>query len=568
MSISFIPKFSNIFPDQAIPDLNELMSDVPSRLVIGILSYINGILYLNESIEEQEQLFSKMIERLERDEITEIFKNYDDFIIKYPRSELYIFPLYTLLQLIEWEVINYRRIDFKNSTAQQELKILKAILIFNEKLDNSHINRGEAKDKSEALYKLMWENSLPQLEFTGRRLFFNQFLLGIEFIDYLEQNHPKHLKFYFKYLNITNKEDIFKGILKFLINGYNKEIHEYRNNFPVEIITKNKLLEPLVLDLESIDIEDYTKKEYNKFFKGLRRWPLLKHNQDTFDVVNWNFISDRMTTNALIFDFYQNSTIKKEIQFPDFKSEIGSKFSEKEAFVTHIKNTFINPKYKHLTSDENGSILIDYYLRLDNMIVLIEYKDYVVPDTIKNGDYEQIKEYFITNLIKSKTGRAKGVLQLINQIDVLNKDCQSIEDFSTLGIDKTRLIIFPVIITKDHSFTVPGLNDYLNKFFKKETKSKDYSFFLIEDLTLIDLKSFMDWSDTFIIDKQTLPSLLHKYHLKISYHIESKLRDPNSRSVLDCIASFSHLMIPENKNIITETAAFKEIVKRLKLEKK
>lgn len=297
MSIAIFPKYSNIFPNQPIPNIEDLLSDVPSKLVIGILSYINGRLYINESIEEQEYLFNLMIERLDNAGIDTIKTNYDSFVANYSRNDIYIFPLYTLLQFIEWEVVNYRRIAFTESTAEQELKILQAILIYNEWLDESHKKKGQVAEKNEAYYKLIWESSLPQLEFTRRKLFFSQFLIGFDFIDYLEKNHLKHLKSYLKYLNVSKKENIFKGIFEFMINGYNKEGNSYRNNFPVEIIQKNKLLEPLVLDLELLNTQDYINSGNDKYFKGLRKYPLLKHDKDTFDVVNWNFVSDKMTTN-------------------------------------------------------------------------------------------------------------------------------------------------------------------------------------------------------------------------------------------------------------------------------
>jgi hypothetical protein len=567
MSIAIFPKYSNIFPDQPIPNIEDLLSDVSSKLVIGILSYINGRLYINESIEEQEYLFNLMIERLNKVEIDKIKTNYDSFVANYSRKDIYIFPLYTLLQLIEWEVVNNRRIAYTESTAEQELKILQAILIYNERLDESHKNKGQVEKKGEVFYKIIWESFLPQLEFTRRKLFFSQFLIGFDFIDYLEKNHLKHLESYFKYLNVTEKEDIFRGIFEFMINGYNKEGNSYRNNFPVEIIQKNKLLEPLVLDLELLNIQEYINSGNDKYFKGLRKYPLLKHDKDTFDVVNWNFVTDKMTTNELIFDFYYNSTIKNDIPFHDFKSEIGMEFSEKNFLVSFLKNTFKDSKYLHQTSEDNEAITSDYYLRLDNKIILIEYKDYIMADSLKNSSYNQIKEYFNTNFIKSENGRAKGVTQLISQIDKIDKDYQTIEDFSKIGLDKSRLLIFPVIITKDFSFNVNGLNQYLNNHFKKEIKDKNLSFFLINDLILLDLKRLMDWAEDLMSDKLTFPSLLYNYLLKLEFYREASQRKDGLKNVLDSIASFSFLMIPNKPKDITEKEEFQKILNRLKLEK-
>jgi len=567
MSIVIFPKYSNIFPDVPLPNPEYLLADIPSRLVIGILSYINGRLYINDAIKEQEHLFNLLIARLEEAEFNSIRTNYIQFVASYSREDIYIFPLYTLLQIIEWEVTHYRRISFTDSTAEQELKVLQTILVFNELLDISHIKKGPDVDKNEILIKLIWENSLQQLEFTRRKLFFNQFLMGIDFIKYLEANYHSHLESYLGYLGISQKEDIFRGIFELLVNGYNKEDQSYRFSFPVSILKKNRLLEQFVLDLENLNTQEYIDSGNHMYFKGLRKFPLLKHDNETFDVVNWNFVSDKMTTNALIFDFYYNSTIKDEMRFDDYRSEIGLKFSEKNYLVTFLRNTFNSSNYIHLTSEDNEAITSDYYLRLDNKIIIIEYKDYIMADAIKHSNYNQIKEYIDVNFIRSKKGKPKGVTQLITQIDKLDKEYNIIEDFIEIGLDKSRLIIFPVIITKDFSFTVNGLNHYLNEHFKSEIRKKKYPFFLIEDLIIVDLKRLMDWAEDLESDKLSLPSLLNNYLLKLSFYKEVTKRAGGRKYVLDSIASFNHLMIKNETKNITETKVFQEIQGHLKLNR-
>lgn len=567
MAISIFPKFSNIFPNQPIPRPETLLRDVPSKMVIGILSYINGRLYINESIEEQESLFGLLIERLPETEVNAIRTNYHDFVSGFSMQDIYIFPLFTLLQIIEWEVVNYRRIPFTTSSAEQELQVLQTILIYNEWLDESHLPKGADTDKSEYLFKLIWENALPQLEFTRRKLFFNQILIGFKFINYLEEIHQAHLESYLKYLGISHKEDIFKGIFELMVNGYNKSDRSYRHSFPVSILKRNRILEPLVLDLETLNTQEYIDGGNTKYFKGLRKHPLLKHDDETFDVVNWNFVSDKMTTNALVFDFYHNSTIREEMRFEDYKSEIGLKFSEKNFLVSFLRNTFKNSKYTHLTSEDNEAITADYYLRIDNKIIIIEYKDCIMADAVKNSNYDHIKEYFNKIFIRNIAGKPKGVTQLISQIDKIDKEYNRIEDFIEIGIDKSRLIIFPVLITKDFSFTVNGLNHYLNEHFKKEIKKKAYPFFSIEDLILVDLKRLMDWAEDLEKDKLTLPSLLNNYHLKLSFYKEAMKRENGQKYVFNSIGSFNHLMIPEETKIITETKAFQEIIEYLKLKR-
>jgi hypothetical protein len=564
MSIAIIPKYTTLFPDKEKPDIKLLLCDTHSSLVIGVLSFLNSSFYIDESLENQEKFFFLLIERLPIEERKEIIKNLLDFKVKYAGSRISIFPLYTNLKFIEWEILNYRNIEFTSTTADQELNILKAIMLFNEELDDSIRIRGERVETEYPFYKLIWENYLPQFEFSGLKLFFNQFLAGMDFISYLEKSYPKHLESYLVYLRAKDKNEFFKKVLEFLINGYNRETKNYRNHFPVEIINKNRLLEPLILDLNTLNTSEFIGKGYNKYFKGLRRYPIIKHPQGFIDIVNWHFVTDKMTTNALIFDFYHNSSIKKDVPFSDYKSEIGNKFSEKVIFFNLIRKTF-NNKYIHLTETENKLINIDYYLRQANIIILIEYKDNIVPDEIKNGYFSQIKDYFDTTLIKNKNGKSKGVKQLINQIKTLNENFHKIENFSELNIEKKRIIIFPVIITRDISFSVAGLNEYLNKVFRNGIVTLKNDFFSIEDLVLIDLNAFIDWSELFQEEILSFPSVLNSYRLRLSYLKENSKRDPKPNNLIKSVGSFSQTLKPPTTKQVNETSAFKEIVKRLEL---
>jgi hypothetical protein len=268
---------------------------------------------------------------------------------------------------------------------------------------------------------------------------------------------------------------------------------------------------------------------------------------------------------ALIFDFYQNSTINKEVPFSDYKSEIGKLFSEQISFIKLIHNTF-NDSYIHLTENDNSLINVDYYLRQDNKIILIEYKDNVVPDEIKNGRFSQIKDYFDTILIKNKNGKPKGVKQLANQIITISKNFQKIEDFSKLKIDKNRIIIFPVIVTKDISFSVAGLNDYLSKTFNNDIAVIKNDFFFIENVTIIDLNSFYEWTELFKEGTTFFHSVLYRYHLKLGYLKESSKRDPKPNNLIRSVGSFSQTMTAPITKQINETSAFKEIITRLDIK--
>ena len=120
-----------------------------------------------------------------------------------------------------------------------------------------------------------------------------------------------------------------------------------------------------------------------------------------------------------------------------------------------------------------------------------------------------------------------------------------------------------MIITKDISFSVAGLNDYLNKVFRKDITALDNDFFLIEDVVIIDLNAFYEWSELFQEEISSFQSVLYRYHLRLSYLKESSKRDPKPINLIRSIGSFSQTMNPPTTKLINETSAFKEIIKRL-----
>jgi len=279
--------------------------------------------------------------------------------------------------------------------------------------------------------------------------------------------------------------------------------------------------------------------------------------------LNWNFVSDKLSTIAIIFDFFYNTSISESVSFNVFKSEIGTQFAEKVVFAKTLRKTF-SKKYKHITPEENIKINVDYYLRFENHILLFEYKDYTIPDRVKNGTYNDIEQYFNYRFVKNERGQEKGVLQLKKQIETLYTSTEQIENFDSLGIPKTRLFIYPIIIVNDDSFSVPGFENYLNSAFKSSISNNKYDFYIIQNLTVIEMDFLLEHSYLFQNGERTLHSLIHKHHLEISAREAIFNRFKNPRSHLAKFESFKHTTGPKLPKLDpTETPIFKSIADQL-----
>ena len=97
-------------------------------------------------------------------------------------------------------------------------------------------------------------------------------------------------------------------------------------------------------------------------------------------------------------------------------------------------------------------------------------------------------------LVRNEKGSAKGVTQLVNTIDAIKK--KQFKQFDDYHFE--NIVIYPIIVYVDFSFTLAGVNHILNNEFKQQLEEKDTNYHKhIKDLILIDLDSFIKFQDLF-----------------------------------------------------------------------
>jgi len=559
MGLGIVPKYSNLFPGEKIPDLSTLLKDVPSSMSIGILSFINGSLFLEDTIKAQLFFVAKLLERSPKTSVESFQGSLRKFAKDNELEYFNIFPLFTMLRFIEWEINNYRDIDFIESTPEQEIAVLKAILIFNEELDRQY---GEIKPKK-IPQELIWPVGLPQFEFSTRTWFLSGFLSSLDLCDYLKQRYPEQYKEYLTFYDVEKIETIFVKVFELFINGHKKETRSYFSHFKTEVLEKNKILKSFNHALSALNAEEYKKEGNDKHFKGMRKWPIVSYGKGFFDIVNWNFLSDKLSTTAIGFDFYYNTSMKDTVKFDQYKADLGLNFSETIQFNKYIELSFPGKTHIRITPDENRNLNVDHYVRNENHICLFEFKDYIMPDKVKNGSYEEIKSYFDTRFIANEKGKKKGISQLATQIESLSRSLQLYEDFKKLGIHKHRMSIFPIIVVTDYSFMISGLEHYLDIEFKKLLPKK-HGFYQIHNLTIIELDFFQEYHEILNNGIESLPSLIHRHYLTLET-TRSLFRRGNTPGLnVKTMFSFRHTTYPKLKYTDpTKESDFQAIVKRL-----
>ena len=248
-------------------------------------------------------------------------------------------------------------------------------------------------------------------------------------------------------------------------------------------ILENKFLSQFVIDKENAE----NAKLWDTGYKGisyLRDHFLYELPTGEFLLLDANLLIDKFYY-SLKFELF--NTIKKNNLLtangkpykdqPQFNSTLGDVFSEKHLLYDLLGKTYSGGNAIKYTGEElkrHGiTAELDYYLRIEDTLFLIEFKDVLFPDRLKYSDsIDEIKQGIKDRLCKDENGERKGGGQLIYNIDrILNHGLLDVLDPDVKNVTS----IFPLLITTDMAFSAMGVNFTVIEEFKRIVKQK-YNF--------------------------------------------------------------------------------------------
>ena len=197
-----------------------------------------------------------------------------------------------------------------------------------------------------------------------------------------------------------------------------------------------------------------------------------------------NLLIDKLYQ-GLKFDFFNtiqangllNARGKPYKDLPEFNSTLGTVFSERHLLYELLKKTYHGGNAVHFTGEELKAAGItgepDYYLRIDNTLFLIEYKDLLFPDALRYSDnVKDIKDGIIDRLCLDDGKKRKGGGQLLYTIDrILNHGLMDNLDEGVKGVST----IFPLLVTTDRAFSAMGVNNVVIEAFDRLLKQYDFN---------------------------------------------------------------------------------------------
>lgn len=235
--------------------------------------------------------------------------------------------------------------------------------------------------------------------------------------------------------------------------------------------------------------EKFQGLEYENALKYLREHFMWQVNADwdtagiipdnEYLILNSNLLVDRLYQ-GMLFSFcrsmnkYRKKQGKKVLDFKDFKGSLGKVFSEPRLFYPVMERVFNNERYKCVSGNElEAKFKIkgtsDYYIQVEDKLLLFEFKDTLLGDKYKySHDMQLIVNEVLHRICNPGSSKdddnRKGVYQLIDT--VIDLDSTSKYGKTGIAIENAKTI-YPIVVITDTAFSANGVNAVVTKEYKK-----------------------------------------------------------------------------------------------------
>lgn len=507
MKLENIPGYYDLFGETR-ESYEQLLSEMPSDLVINLLISLNNELYTNETESEKQIRLRQIIEsRFTPSQhffLNNAYKKYRE------KNKFYtdmVFGRRYLIAMVIKEIAANRKGEKINDTPQHEYNFLMAYLIMVQEINNMDSKFWDefktVDNDHDALYRLLWQTNINQFEFNERDNGPFGIAKVLAFCKYALANLRPYLK---QYLFTNN----FKSISQF-IGSFSQILKGNSTHNTGSLFRRLNHIRPLPgvdeTHLKSQCINNLLGTQIT--IKDLRKFPLYQLANGSYKVIDETFYNNKLYRGPF-FELYYDTDLKSHKKFNQYSSEISKDVLEKICF-TGVCQALVPSLYDCLHFDDNSQAQPDCYYRQKKTIIFIEFKDYMFPDElISNPNFKDLKSYIDERLIFSRKGKPKGVNQLIENLVLLNSKRYEF-DRSIVFSDKYKIDVFPIICYSDFMFNMPGVNKYIGDVFNERRSELNLPLLNILPVTMINIETLFDLYCR-KGDFGTLKDLIERYH--------------------------------------------------------
>jgi|GEM_PF-1954060 len=221
----------------------------------------------------------------------------------------------------------------------------------------------------------------------------------------------------------------------------------------------------------------------------------LYKKDDKYYVLNWSHFGQHLFYRIIyqLYELYRRK-YNPAMKFEEYKSLMSKKVSEEIVFRKSIEKSFGRNGTFIKYEDETMPIFPDCYLRYNNFVFIFEFKDNALSkEFIEVESYEETKTFIDERFIENKSKRkAKGISQLVKVIECLNVHIDAVDFQLCQNFKKSSIEIFPILVVSDVMFSLPAMESYLTKEFRK-IKPIGTTFRKINDLIVINLSYLINY---------------------------------------------------------------------------
>jgi hypothetical protein len=496
------------------PELADLLAGISSKIILGVMAMVNAELNDERDIEEvQLRLTHFICEEFPPHEAANVFKKIAEFRKKI-NSPASIWGKRYALEMMKYEFLNYRDINKLTNTPEESVRIFKAYLLIadmlNEK-DRMELAQVRGKMEKEDPYffeKMVWPFVLTQFDNNNRVNPISQLFRLCALLKYCITDEEL-LAIWKEFIRQNGFQTLrtFMGSINFLI-----KVAQTRNPQKQLRIFSWINAEDLPNHLLNLSFDRQTfaaNPDKQVDYLGMRERPLLQTGEKEFTALDLDFLLNKVYNGPLFDLFYQTGMAEKTRfkSFADFKSHIATEVSEKIVFKGILTKMFQKKHVRIYFDDEGKEQYPDCYIRCGKKIFLIEFKDYLFPGKlIEDHSFEKIKEHIDTKFVKNQKGKNKGINQIIAQIKILMGEKFDFDPFT-----EKNITVYPTLVHTNFTYQMPGINDYLNKEFKKLVEENIGGGIKVKPLVLLDMDTLFEFLQVDGMDTKMLADLLDRY---------------------------------------------------------
>jgi len=573
INIAIYPDYNEIFGDEKDKeDLEYFLKDIPTVNIIQLVSFISACLDINIcNFKIQNFILTGLLGRLNRKEQLSISHKINSIN---DRVQKIVFHPISCLLILQVSTLNFKPGRKKEFSSENARNILKAFLycnsIYSKKMKGFIPGLSELNDTEKNLGLFITMDVAQKYYFNPVKDIFEQSYKLKYFDEFLKNDIEIGGKYYEEFIKHKNVTSLLE-IIKFTWNVYFKiisfkKVFESENVKYIINVDDNDQLILEYFDSISI-IEDELKiykqnyKEFDLDFKLIREKPLFKLNEKQFVVLSSNYFADKIFLSLMFeyFKFIKQCGFAKK--FEDFKSYYSEIFVEKYLLQTLLD--FVFEKVK-IDIKQSGDILkkkdkynkdySDYYIRKKNKILLFECKDRLMKaETKYSYDFEKVSKDINEKFIEVGVDQFLKIIMSISNLEI---------PFEILkDVDLKNLIIIPIIVYTDITYSARGINQYINIIFEKKLQTLKLDL-KIQDIVLIHIDTIINYQELFHSKKVDFINVLERYN---RYTKKLNEKDPKSHDLIDFDSYLNEYIKRERKIKYSENNFIKNLHKELYL---